>query len=66
MPNKLFNDVHAKDTTKDSEGKMGKGKPIGDQGSSGQIRPTFQTGMDSEGNTEVQFGMSAPGGRGKK
>ena len=60
MPNKLFNNVHAGDTSKHKEGGA-TGKDTGDRGSQGNLRPNFQTGMDSEGNTEVQFGMQSPG-----
>ena len=65
MPNKLFNDTHAKDGTKAKEGGKN-GRDIGDRGSVGQKSPSFQTGLDSEGNQHPQFGLGMPGPARKK
>lgn len=60
MPNKLFNDVHAGDTSKFIDGQKGKGK-VQDEG--GRLTPTtprFGTGYESNGSKDAKFGMKSP------
>jgi hypothetical protein len=59
MPNKLYNDVHAKDTTKDSDGPR-KGKDTGDRGSVAPASPSFGMEYTSQGSQEMKSGNSGP------
>lgn len=60
MPNKLFNDVHAKDTTKDSDGTRN-GKTRGDDvGRMAPTNPSFGNEYTSQGSQDMKSGNSAP------
>ena len=64
MPNRRWNDQNAKDSTEFSEGKMGKGKDIGDNDHGGRLapmNPTFNSSeYTSKGSEDMKSGMTPP------